>query len=121
MVKKLVPDPFLKNQNRAYLWINSLKSYTVCFYCMASSGLSKYIKTKMQTTCFHLILSLIFCISFEEKYFSYFIVWLSFIVWFLCFVILSNMCTAIVFKPGCDVMNFEINPQYLPNQAIFFL
>ena len=29
-------DPFLKIQNRACLWINSLKFYTVCFYCMAS-------------------------------------------------------------------------------------
>ena len=57
MVKKLVPDPFLKNWNWAYLWINSLKFYTVCFYCMASWGLSKYIDTKLQTTCSHLILS----------------------------------------------------------------
>ena len=31
MVEKLVTDPFLKNQNWAYLWINSLKFYTVCF------------------------------------------------------------------------------------------
>ena len=34
MVEKLFPDLFLKNQNRAYLWINGLKFYTVCFYCM---------------------------------------------------------------------------------------
>ena len=32
---KLVPDPFLKNQIWAYLWINSLKLYTVWFYCMS--------------------------------------------------------------------------------------
>ena len=31
VVKKLVPDPYLKNQNWEYLWINSLKFYTVCF------------------------------------------------------------------------------------------
>ena len=37
-------DPFLKNQNWAYLWINSLKSYTVCSYCMPSWRLSKYIE-----------------------------------------------------------------------------
>ena len=31
---ELLPDFFLKNQNGAYLWINSLKLYTVYFYCM---------------------------------------------------------------------------------------
>ena len=34
-----------------------LKLYTVCFYCMPRWGLSKFIKTKLQTTCFYLILS----------------------------------------------------------------
>ena len=34
VLKKLFPDPFLKNQNLACLWINSLKFYTVCFYCI---------------------------------------------------------------------------------------
>ena len=46
---------FLKSQNWAYLWINSLKLYTVCFYGIPSWGLSKYIETKQQTTCFYLI------------------------------------------------------------------
>ena len=32
--EKLFPDPFLKNQNWVYLWINSHNVYTVCFYCM---------------------------------------------------------------------------------------
>ena len=32
-----------------------LKFYRVCFYCIASWGLSKYIETKQQATCFHLI------------------------------------------------------------------
>ena len=36
VVEKLFLDPSLKNQNWAYLWINSLKFYTVCFYCMPS-------------------------------------------------------------------------------------
>ena len=55
VVEKLFPDTFLKIQNWAYLWINSLKGYTVCFYCMPSSGLSKYIETKLQITCFYLL------------------------------------------------------------------
>ena len=34
VVEKLVPDT-LKNQNWPYLWMNSLKFYTVSFFCMA--------------------------------------------------------------------------------------
>ena len=36
LVKKLFLDPFLKNQNWTYLWINSLNFYTVSFYHMPS-------------------------------------------------------------------------------------
>ena len=53
MVEKLVSDPFLKNENWAYLGINSLKFYTVCFYSIASSGLSKYIGTKLISLVMH--------------------------------------------------------------------
>ena len=67
--------------NRAYLWINNLKFYTVRFYCMPSWGLSKYIEIKLQTTCFYLIQieawnwspCLIFYMIFEEKYVSCYI------------------------------------------------
>ena len=34
VMEKLVPDPFIKNQNWAYVWINSLK-YKICFCCMS--------------------------------------------------------------------------------------
>ena len=34
VVERLFPESFLKNQNWVYLWIDSLKFYTVCFYCM---------------------------------------------------------------------------------------
>ena len=57
VLEKVVPDTFLKNQNWAYLWINSPMYYTVYFYCMPSWELSKYIETKLQTTWFYLILS----------------------------------------------------------------
>ena len=39
-------------------WINSLNIYTVCFYCIPSWGVSKYIEIKLQTTCFYLILNI---------------------------------------------------------------
>ena len=40
--------------------------------------------------------------------------WSNFVVWLplLCEV-LGNMCFAIVYKPGCDVMNFEFNLIFL--------
>ena len=96
-----------------------------CFYCMASWGLSKCIETKLQTTCFHVTLSLFkksnkglelvslpyFLQNFWRKIFLllYSINWPNFIVWLplLC-EILGNTCIAIVCKPGRDVMNFEV-------------
>ena len=57
MVEKLVPNPFLKNESLAYLWIGSLRFYAACFFCMETWELSKYIETKLQTICFHLILT----------------------------------------------------------------
>ena len=42
------------------LWINNLKIYTVRFDCMLSWGLSNYIETKLQTTCFYLVKKLFF-------------------------------------------------------------
>ena len=36
--------------------------------------------------------------------------WSNFIAWLpLLRAILSNMCITIVCKPGCDIINFEIN------------
>ena len=37
----------------AYLWIYGLKFCTVCFYCMQSWGLSKYIKLNCRTLAFN--------------------------------------------------------------------
>ena len=37
VVQKLIPDPFLKNQDRAYHCINCLRLYRV-FYCMPKSS-----------------------------------------------------------------------------------
>ena len=40
--------------------------------------------------------------------------WPNFIAWLLLlFEILGNMCIAIVYYPGCDVMDFEINLIFL--------
>ena len=52
VVEKLILDPFLKNQNWAYLGINNSRFYTVCFHCMPSSRLSKYVENKLQIASF---------------------------------------------------------------------
>ena len=37
VIEKLVSGSFIKNQSRAYLWINILESYKVCFHYMSKS------------------------------------------------------------------------------------
>ena len=54
VVEKLFPDPFLKNQNWACVWINILKFYVFCFYCLPRWGLSEVIETQLQITCIYL-------------------------------------------------------------------
>ena len=84
--EKLFPDPFLKSQNWAYLWINCLKFYAICFYCIPSLGLSKSIEIKLQTFRFYLQKAflkskkvwsqspcLILYMIFKEKYLSCYI------------------------------------------------
>ena len=51
-IEILFPDRFLKNQNGAYLWINTLKFHTACFYGVSSREISEHIETKLQTTAF---------------------------------------------------------------------
>ena len=46
---------FLKNQNWAYLWNNSLKFYV--YGKIRGWGVSKYIETKLHTTLFYFIQS----------------------------------------------------------------
>ena len=125
-MEKLVPDPILKNEHWAFLWINSLNFFTVCFYRVVSWELLKYIDTKLQSNCFHLILSFFKKIKrdlelctlphFLHNFWRKILLLLSsvdrpnFIVWLslLC-EILGNMCIGIACKPGCDVMDFEVS------------
>ena len=41
MAEKVVSDPFLKIKIKEYLWINRLKFYSVCFYCITKSRITK--------------------------------------------------------------------------------
>ena len=111
VVEKLVPNPFMKSQNWAYLQINSVKFYTASFHCMSSWGLLQYFETKLQTTCEGLILSffekqkkrsgiscLIFWIVFKENvYFVMFYHLTKLIALFnLLREILGNICITIL-------------------------
>ena len=51
----------------------------------------------------------------------YSINWSNFIVWLpLLLEILSNICIAVVFVPGCHVINFEINLIF-PIKPFFYI
>ena len=53
VVEKLFLDPFLKNRNRAYLWINSLKFYTVFFFIVCQAeGYLKALKLRCRPHAF---------------------------------------------------------------------
>ena len=118
VVDKLFPDPFLKNQNWAYIRIISLKFYTVSFNCMTSWGLSSCISwvDLYKLKADHLLLPQIklkkktkrgpelvsfshFLHDFWRKIFLllYSINWTNFIIWLpLLLVILGNIFIVIV-------------------------
>ena len=50
-----IPRPFSENSKLSISLDNSLTFHTVYFHCIPSSGLSKYVETKLQTTCFDFI------------------------------------------------------------------
>ena len=103
VVQKLFPVFFLKNQNWAYLWINSLKFYAVCFYCMQSWGLSyrplafpsNKVLLKKRERDLELVSQPHFLHDFWRKTsLLYSIYWPNFIVWlFELREILGNICT----------------------------
>ena len=41
-VQRAVPDPFIKDQNREYLWINNLNCYKFVYIVCPGEGVSKY-------------------------------------------------------------------------------
>ena len=101
---------FLKNQNWPYLWIDSLESYTFCFYCMPSWGLLKYYKLSCKPLAFTSYK------NFERKYFYYIPLTgkislaggLHFVRYMYCSCLLTRLCR----------LYFEIK-LYLSDQAVF--
>ena len=116
VVEKLVPDPFLKNQNQAYLRTNSLKFYTVCFYCVPKSRTTKrcfnddlplphvklFYETKRGLEMFSLPH---FLHDFWRKIFPmlYLVNSPNLIIWMsLLLEMLANMCIIIAWPPDCE-------------------
>ena len=52
VAEKLVPNPFLKNQNWSYLWINSLKFYTVYFIIYQVKGYRNIVNLSCRSLAF---------------------------------------------------------------------
>ena len=123
MVENLVPDPLIKNQIWAYLWISSPKFYKVCFYCKSKSRSTKTYKTNVLITCFDLIwsffqktkrgiesLSISLSALFLKKNLSHIIFyWLTEFHCLIVFTSWDTGFTVIICCPVCDVINFETN------------
>ena len=123
--EKLFADFFLEILNWEYLWINTLKFNTVCFYlcqveaikCIeiwAADHLLLPRKKLFQKTKIGLDLVSLprFLHGVWRKILLllYSINWPNFNVWLhVLYEILSHMCIVNVCKPGCDVITFEIN------------
>ena len=67
LIECIMRNNFLKNHTRnvlgkLFLFLKTkikhiicFKFYAVCFYCMPSWGISKYIEAKVQATCFYVV------------------------------------------------------------------
>ena len=119
-----IPRLFSKKSNWACLWINPVKFYTVCFYCMRIEDYRSILKLSCRSlalTSYKVLKKPKCCLphfyqDFWRKMFLllHFINWPNFIAWLLLLrEVLTNMCIVIVWWPDCDVINFEINLIFL--------
>ena len=127
-MEKLVPYPFIKKQNWAYLWINSLICSLFLLFVpvevyqsilkrkcwpLAFTLHKAFLKNKKRYELFSLPK---FLHDFWRKMFLmlYSINRQNFIAGLLLLLeILGNMCIVIVCLPVCDVINFEIKVSFL--------
>ena len=69
---KLVADKFILStteKSEGFIqYINSLRFYSVCFYCIPSWELLKHIETKLQTTFFYLISKILYRVYWWTLY-----------------------------------------------------
>ena len=111
---KTSPRLLSKNQNWAYLWMNSLKYIKFVFIVYPSQGLPKYINTKVLTPCFYFIYSF-----FKKQKWSLRLVSLpkllhEFLRNFAAYLsLLGNICIVFVCCLGCEIINSEIKLSFL--------
>ena len=143
MIEKLFPDSFLKNRNWAYLWINSVKFYTVFVIVCQVEGYQNILRLNFRPLTFtsykpflrnkrrsrSSLRDLFFAlflkknVIFEEKYY---LVTLYYLTEFhsLGAFTLGNICIISACQPGCFAINVEINlvflikPFYLDDQKV---
>ena len=112
LVDKLFPDPFQKNQNWAYLWINIVKFYMFFFFVCQAEDYRKWLKLSCRPLAFPSYKAFLknnkrcgisplphFLYDFWRKMFLwlYSITWPDFNVWLpLLLEILGNMYHVIV-------------------------
>ena len=134
MVEKFVPGTYIKNQNWAYLRINSLKCYKLCICCMSKSRFTITLKLtcsfaftflklfKKTKTGLELVSLPHFLHGFWRKVFLtlYFINWWNFIAWLpLLLEILGDMSIVTICCPICGVINFEINRSFFIKPSFY--
>ena len=120
-MEELVRVPFLENPNWGYLWINSPKVHTICFYCIPGWTLSNILtlrcsplsytsyKADFKSKKFPELVSLPhFLYFFKENCISKYSIDQISLSGCLYFVKYGT-CIVIVCQSGCDVINFENN------------
>ena len=111
LLEKLVPDLFLKNQNWAYLWINTEYLHSLFLLYVQVEGYQNILKPRCWPFLCHAQLFPYFLQDFSKKNIFHgptFIVWLR-----LRLEILCNVCIVIICFPVCDVINFENKVSFL--------
>ena len=126
MVEKLFSDAFLKNQNWAYLWINSLNFPQLVFILYQVEGYQNILKLSCRPLAFTsyraflMLPCLIFGMIFEEKYFSDYILLTDQISMsgYLHFMRYWTICELWLFVNQVVTSKFWNEP-YLSSQVVF--
>ena len=94
---KLVPEPFLTNQNWTHLWITVWNYIQLISILCLSKGLPRYIESKVLDTCFYLIQNA-FKKDWRKRFLTlYYISCPNFTIWLtLLLKILGNMFIVII-------------------------
>ena len=115
MSEKLVPDPFLKNQNWAYLWINRVKFYTVLYFISCQdlvSGSGSSLPASLSASFLRRMISLV--IFYYLTKFNYLVVFPS---WDIGQYVFGNCLLTRLWSHNVETkLIFQIKPFFLHDQ-----